>query len=128
MVSTLRHTEPRHPRFGLWLRRKAFSYRLWDAIQAAMGSEGRRSVDDRQVTFVSLIRLHEKQACRPRLSRSWKKQLHSLPSPNTMASLAHAYAISGQKEKAPKIPTPARNQRTKGSIPHFSVCLNLGWS
>jgi hypothetical protein len=50
------------------------------------------------------------------------------PEPNTMASLAHAYAISGQKEKAPKIPTPARNQRTKGSIPHFSVCLNLGWS
>ena len=27
------------------------------------------------------------------------------PEPNTMASLAHAYAISGQKEKAPKIPT-----------------------
>src|SRR3989442_11284602 len=81
MVSALRHTEPRHPRFGLRLRRKAFSCRLWDAIQAAIGSEDRRSVDDRQVTFVSMIRLYEKQACRPKLSRSWKKQPHSLPSP-----------------------------------------------
>ena len=43
MVSTLRHTEPRHPRFGLRLRRKAFSCRLWDAIQAAFASEDRRS-------------------------------------------------------------------------------------
>src|SRR5258708_39719022 len=59
MVSALRHTEPRRPPFGLRLRRKAFSCRLWDAIQTAMGSEHRRSVDDRQVTFLSLIRVYE---------------------------------------------------------------------
>jgi hypothetical protein len=41
-----------------------------------------------------------------------------------MPSLAHAYAISGQKEKALRIPTP-RNQSKKESIPHSSVCLNL---
>jgi hypothetical protein len=46
------------------------------------------------------------------------------PEPNTMPSLAHAYAISGQKEKALRIPTP-RNQSKKESIPHSSVCLNL---
>ena len=46
------------------------------------------------------------------------------PEPNTMASLAHAYAISGQKEKALRIPTP-RNQSKKENILHSSVCLNL---
>jgi hypothetical protein len=48
MVSTVHHREAGHPPFGLRLRHKAFSCRLWDAIQAAIGSEDRRSVDDRK--------------------------------------------------------------------------------
>ncbi len=64
MVSALRHTEPRHPPFGLRLRRKAFSCRLWDAIQAVIGSEDRRSVDDRQVTFFHRFDFMNKEACR----------------------------------------------------------------
>jgi hypothetical protein len=37
-----------------------------------------------------------------------KKAAALPPEPNTMASLAHAYAISGQKEKALKITATAR--------------------
>src|ERR1700674_5315071 len=130
MVSALRHTEPRHPRFGLWLRRKAFSCRLWDAIQAEIGSEDRRSVDDRQVTFFSTIRLYEQRGMPADAVAQLEKAAALSPEPTTMASLAHAYAISGisgQKEKALKIPAQLElRQKRKHSL--LSVCLNLGWS
>jgi hypothetical protein len=42
------------------------------------------------------------------------------PEPNTMASLAHAYPISGQKRKDSH---PARNQGKKGSFPIIQSAL-----
>ena len=48
------------------------------------------------------------------------------PEPNTMALLAHAYALSDQKEKALKIPTPLETKAKKEASPH-SVRSNLGW-
>jgi hypothetical protein len=123
MVSALRHTEPRHPRFGLRLRRKGFSCRLWDAIQAAIGSEDRRNVDDRQVACVSLIRLYEKEACRPKLSRRWKKQPHSLPSPTPWLRWRMRMPSQARKKR---IPTQLET-KAKKKLPHYSVCLNPGW-
>jgi len=117
MVSALRHTEPRHPRFGLRLRRKGFSCRLWDAIQAAIGSEDRRNVD----ASVSLIRLYEKEACRPKLSRSWKKQPHSLPSPTPGFVGACVCRLRPERKGFP----PSSKPRQKRKLPHYSVCLNL---
>jgi hypothetical protein len=46
------------------------------------------------------------------------------PEPNTMASLAHAYAISGQKEKALKILAQLETKEKRKHSP-LSVCLNL---
>jgi hypothetical protein len=78
MASALRHREPRRPRFGLRLRRKAFSCRLWDALQIAMGSEDRRSVDDRQVAFLSLIRVCEQKRRRPESVAQLEKSSRTL--------------------------------------------------
>jgi len=121
MVSALRHTEPRHPPFGWRLRRKAFSCRLWDAIQAAIGSEDRRSVHDRQVTFFSLIRLYEPRGMPAGAVAQLEKAAAHFPGPNTMASLALAYAISGQKEKALKILTQLETKAKKKALPLMSL-------
>jgi hypothetical protein len=45
------------------------------------------------------------------------------PEPNTMASLAHAYAISGQKEKALKIPTQLETKAKKKACPIIQAAL-----
>jgi hypothetical protein len=46
-----------------------------------------------------------------------------LPEPNTMASLAHAYAISGQKGKALKIPTQLETKAKKEAFPIIQSAL-----
>ena len=45
------------------------------------------------------------------------------PDPNTMASLAHAYAISGQKEKALKILRQLETEAKKESISSYQFAL-----
>jgi serine/threonine-protein kinase len=45
------------------------------------------------------------------------------PDPNTMASLAHAYAISGQKEKALKILSQLETKAKKESISSYQFAL-----
>ncbi len=92
MVSALRHTEPRHPPFGLRLRRKAFSCRLWDAIQAVIGSEDRRSVDDRQVTFFHRFDFMNQRGMPVEAVAQLEKAAALSPEPNIIAWLAHARA------------------------------------
>src|SRR5260370_27660089 len=99
MVSALRHTEPRHPPCGLRLRRKAFSCRLWDAIQAAIGSEDRRSMDDRQLTFFSLIRLYEQRGMPAEAVAQLEKQPHSLPSPTLWLRWRRRMPSQARKER-----------------------------
>ncbi len=120
MVSAL-HREPRHPPFGLRLRRKAFSCRLWDAIQAAIGSEDRRSMDDRQVTFFFLIRRYAQRGMPAEAVARLEKAAALSPEPNTMASLAQAYSISGQKGKALKILTQLETKAKKKAFPIISL-------
>jgi tetratricopeptide (TPR) repeat protein len=45
------------------------------------------------------------------------------PDPNTMASLAHAYGVSGQKEKAQKILGQLESQAKKESISGYQFAL-----
>jgi hypothetical protein len=115
MVSTLRHTEPRHPRFGLRLRRKAFSCRLWDAIQAAIGSEDRRSVDSRQVTYFYLMRLHKHRGMPAEAVAQLEKAAALSPELNPMALLVHACAISRPEREGSEDSEPVRNSGKKES-------------
>src|SRR5713226_8280060 len=98
MVSALRHTEPRHPPFGLRLRRKAFSCRLWDAIQAAIGSEDRRSVDDRQVTFFHRFDFMNQRGMPVEAVAQLEKAAALSPEPNIIA-LVGACACPSQARK-----------------------------
>ena len=123
MVSALRHTEPRHPRFGLRLRRKAFSCRLWDAIQAAIGSEDRRSVDYRQVAYF-LMRLHEHRGMPAEAVAQLEKAAALSPELNPMALLVHACAISRPEREGSEDSEPARNSGKKeGSVSSYQFAL-----
>jgi hypothetical protein len=54
-----------------------------------------------------------------------KAAAHS-PGPNTMASLALAYAISGQKEKGLKILTQLETKAKKKALPPLNLHVGLG--
>jgi hypothetical protein len=74
-----------------------------------------------------MIRLYEQTGMPAEAVAQLEKAAALSPEPNTMASLAHAYAISGQKGKALKIPTQLELRQKRKHSP-LSVCLNLGWS
>jgi hypothetical protein len=61
-----------------------------------------------------------KEACRPKLSRS-RKSSHTLSPAQHHGFVGHAYAISGQKEKALKIPTQLETEAKKKAFPIISL-------
>ncbi len=58
--------------------------------------------------FFHSFEFMNKKGAGPNLSRSWKKAAALSPEP-TMASLAHAYAISGQEGKGTEDSHPAQD-------------------
>jgi len=76
-------------------------------------------MDDRQVTFFFLIRRYAQRGMPAEAVARLEKAAALSPEPNTMASLAQAYSISGQEGKALKILTQLETKAKKESIPHY---------